>query len=116
MTKAIARDLLPAIAAALADLPVVVVTGMRQTGKSTLLTTAPQLAGRRYVTLDDFAQLAAAREDPEGFLAGDEPLTIDEVQRAPELLVAVKRAVDRDRRPGRFLLSGSANLALLKGV
>jgi len=116
MTSAIARDLVPAIAAALADMPVVVLTGMRQTGKSTLLTTAPEIKGRRYLTLDDFAQLAAAREDPEGFLADDEPLTIDEVQRAPELLVAVKRAVDRDRRPGRFLLSGSANLALLKGV
>jgi predicted AAA+ superfamily ATPase len=61
-------------------------------------------------------QLQAARADPEGFLAGDEPLTIDEVQRAPELLVAVKRAIDKDRRPGRFLLSGSANLSLLKGV
>ncbi|HXN54633.1 MAG TPA: AAA family ATPase, partial [Myxococcales bacterium] len=89
---------------------------MRQTGKSTLLTSTKDLSGRRYATLDDFAQLEAARADPEGFLAGDEPLTIDEVQRAPELLVAVKRAVDRDRRPGRFLLSGSANLSLLKGV
>src|SRR5438309_9331785 len=89
---------------------------MRQTGKSTLLTSTKGLSGRRYATLDDFAQLEAARADPEGFLDGDELLTIDEVQRAPELLVSVKRAVDRDRRPGRFLLSGSANLSLLKGV
>lgn len=116
MTQPLARDLIPALLAALADLPVVVLTGMRQTGKSTLLTSTKSLSGRRYATLDDFAQLEAARADPEGFLAGDEPLTIDEVQRAPELLVAVKRAVDRDRRPGRFLLSGSANLSLLKGV
>jgi len=116
MTQPVARDLIPALLAALADLPVVVLTGMRQTGKSTLLTSTKDLSGRRYATLDDFAQLEAARADPEGFLAGDEPLTIDEVQRAPELLVAVKRAVDQDRRPGRFLLSGSANLSLLKGV
>ncbi|HEY2029126.1 MAG TPA: ATP-binding protein [Myxococcales bacterium] len=102
--------------AALQDMPAVVLTGMRQTGKSTLLTSAPPLAGRRYATLDDFAQLESARADPEGFLAGDEPLTIDEVQRAPQLLVAVKRAIDKDRRPGRFLLSGSANLSLLEGV
>jgi uncharacterized protein len=116
MTETISRDLLPSLRAALADLPVVVLTGMRQTGKSTLLTTVQPLLGRRYTTLDDFAQLEAARSDPEGFLAGDEPLTIDEVQRAPELLVAVKRAVDRKRQPGRFLLSGSANLSLLAGV
>jgi predicted AAA+ superfamily ATPase len=116
MTALIARDLIRALQAALGDLPVVVLTGMRQTGKSTLLTSTASFSRRRYTTLDDFAQLAAAHADPEGFLAGDEPLTIDEVQRAPELLVAVKRAVDRDRRPGRFLLSGSANLSLLKGV
>ena len=88
----LARDLIPALLAALADLRVVVLTGMRQTGKSTLLTSTKGLSRRRYATLDDFAQLEAARADPEGFLAGDEPLTIDEVQRAPELLVAVKRA------------------------
>src|SRR3989442_7891882 len=93
MTQLLVRDLIPALLAALGDLPVVVLTGMRQTGKSTLLTSTKGLSGRRYATLDDFAQLEAARADPEGFLAGDEPLTIDEVQRAPELLVAVKRAV-----------------------
>jgi predicted AAA+ superfamily ATPase len=116
VTDAQARDLAPSLLAALADMPAVVLTGMRQTGKSTLLTSTRGLSRRRYTTLDDFAQLQAARADPEGFLAGDEPLTIDEVQRAPELLVAVKRAIDKDRRPGRFLLSGSANLSLLKGV
>jgi uncharacterized protein len=116
MTGTLSRDIVPALTAALADLPVVVLTGMRQTGKSTLLMKTRSLSGRRYATLDDFAQLEAARSDPEAFLAGDDPLTVDEVQRAPELLVAVKRAADRDRRPGRFLLSGSANLSLLKGV
>ena len=112
----LARDLIPALSAALDDMPVVVLTGMRQTGKSTLLTSADRLRGRRYATLDDFAQLEAARADPEGFLTDSESLSIDEVQRAPELLLAVKRVVDRDRRPGRFLLSGSANLSLLEGV
>jgi predicted AAA+ superfamily ATPase len=110
------RELAATLVAALDDMPVVVLTGMRQTGKSTLLTATPSLRLRRYVTLDDFAQLQSARADPEGFLGGDDLLSIDEVQRAPELLLAVKRAVDRDRRPGRFLLSGSANLSLLEGV
>jgi predicted AAA+ superfamily ATPase len=110
------RDLSSLLLEALENLPVVVLTGMRQTGKSTLLRTAAGLAGRRYVTLDDYAQLQSARTDPEGFLDGDDPITIDEVQRAPELLVAIKRAVDKKRTAGRFLLSGSADLSLLQGV
>lgn len=110
------RDLAATLVRALDDMPVVVVTGMRQTGKTTLLRSEPGLRGRRYVTLDDFAQLEAARSSPEAFLDGDEPLTIDEAQRAPELLVAIKRAVDRDREPGRFLLSGSASFGLLAGT
>jgi predicted AAA+ superfamily ATPase len=112
----IPRDATAAITAALAALPVVVLTGMRQTGKTTLLREQPELQGRRYLSLDDFVVLEAARREPEALLAGDEPLTIDEVQRCPQLLSAIKLAVDRDRRPGRFLLSGSANLALLGGV
>ena len=104
------------LAEALADMPVVVMTGMRQTGKSTLLQRDAALAARAYVSLDDFAQLDAARRDPEAFLDREEPLTVDEAQRCPELLVEIKRAVDRDRRPGRFLLSGSANFSLLRGV
>jgi hypothetical protein len=95
---------------------VVVVTGLRQAGKSTFLQAEPGLEGRAYRSLDDFAQLAAARADPEAFVKADGPLTIDEVQKCPELLPAIKRAVDRDRRPGWFLLSGSANLALLRGI
>lgn len=101
---------------ALADMPVVVVTGLRQSGKSTFLQCERGLADRRYVSLDDFAQLESARSDPDALVKSDEPLTIDEAQKCPELLVAVKRQVDRDRRPGRFLLSGSANFALLRGV
>ena len=66
---------------------------------------------RVYRTLDDFATLAAARANPEALLAED--AILDEVQRCPELLLALKRRVDEQRRPGRFVLSGSANLALL---
>jgi uncharacterized protein len=101
---------------ALDTLPVVVLTGPRQVGKTTLLQQDAKLSGRRYLTLDDFAVLEAARSQPEALLGGGEPVTIDEAQRCPELLVAIKRAVDRERRPGQFLLSGSANLALLRGT
>jgi predicted AAA+ superfamily ATPase len=94
----------------------VVVTGLRQTGKSTFLQHEEILRGRRYLNLDDFAQLEAAARDPEAFVAQDGPITIDEVQKCPELLTAIKREVDRRRHPGRFLLSGSANLALLRGI
>ena len=110
------REIATRLSAALADMPVVVLTGMRQTGKSTLLQHEHGLAQRRYVSLDDLDQLQSARADPQAFVAGAEPLTIDEVQRCPELLVAIKREVDRDRRPGRFILSGSANLAMLRAV
>ena len=71
-------------------------------------------AGRRYHTLDDFATLAAAQENPESLL--EEDAVLDEVQRCPELLVAIKQSVDEDRRQGRFVLSGSANLSLLSHV
>lgn len=110
------REISQRVERALDALPVVVVTGLRQTGKTTFLRHDPKLSGRRYVSLDDFATLEAARRDPEALLAGSEPLTIDEAQRCPELLVALKRAVDRRRAKGHYLLSGSANFALLKGV
>ena len=101
---------------ALEALPVVVVTGLRQAGKTTFLREDPVFRGRRYLTLDDFATLEAARRDPEALLGGDQALIVDEAQRCPDLLVAVKREVDRRRAPGRFVLSGSANLALLGGI
>jgi predicted AAA+ superfamily ATPase len=110
------REIAQTVAAALHDMPVVAITGMRQTGKSTFLENQPELAGRRFVSLDDLASLAAARENPDAFIAGDGPLTIDEAQRCPELFLAIKRAVDRDRRPGRFLLSGSANFLLMRDL
>ncbi len=96
-------------------MPAVVVTGARQTGKSTL---AEQLVqGRRlYRSLDDLDVLDAARRDPDVLVGGHEPVTLDEVQREPGLLRAVKRAIDRDRTPGRFLITGSANLLLMRQV
>jgi hypothetical protein len=96
-------------------MPAVVVTGARQTGKSTL---AQALApgSRRYFSLDDLDVADAARRDPDLLVGGDEPVTLDEVQREPDLLHAVKRAIDRKRRPGQFLLTGSANLLLMRQV
>ena len=96
-------------------MPAVVVTGARQTGKSTLvreLTPGP----RRYFSFDDLDAVDAARRDPELLVGGREPVTLDEVQREPDLLLAVKRAIDERRRPGQFLLTGSANLLLMHKV
>jgi uncharacterized protein len=100
---------------ALADTPVVLLNGARQTGKSTLVQSITEHSHpARYITLDDATVLAAARNDPPGFLAGlDGPIVIDEIQKAPELFPAIKAEVDRNRRPGRFLLTGSANVLLL---
>jgi predicted AAA+ superfamily ATPase len=99
----------------LRQIPVAVLSGLRQTGKSTMLQHEPGLAkGRAYRTLDDFATLTAAQANPEALLEQD--AIIDEVQRCPELLLALKRSVDARRQAGRFITSGSANLALLSQV
>jgi predicted AAA+ superfamily ATPase len=103
------------VAIALTDTPVVMVIGPRQCGKTTLVQQFDNKA-RDYVTLDDDTALAAARNDPTGFVRGFDRVTIDEVQRAPELLRAIKRSVDNDRRAGRFLLTGSANILTLPQV
>jgi len=112
------RHLTPLLREALADAPVTLLIGARQAGKSTLaqsLVDEGLLAS--YLTLDDGATLAAATADPDGFVAGLEgSVSIDEVQRAPALLPAIKASVDRDRRAGRFLLTGSANVLLLSRV
>src|SRR5260221_7040318 len=83
--------------------PVVVVTGARQTGKTTLVRGFRGAKGRTYKSLDAFTTLDQARHEPEALVSHGALLTIDEVQRAPELLLAIKQAVDADRRPGRFL-------------
>lgn len=103
------------VTTALKDTPVVMVNGPRQSGKTTLVRDFAG-AGRAYLTLDDDTVLQAARGDPAGFLRGLDRVIIDEVQRAPELLRAMKRLIDDDRRPGRFLLTGSANVLTLPQV
>lgn len=111
------RHITPLLQEALADTPVVLLNGARQTGKSTLIQTLAKDEGHRYYTLDDHATLAAASSDPAGFIAGiNTPVALDEVQRAPGLFLAIKAAVDRDRKPGRFLLTGSANVMLLPNI
>ena len=113
--KPLPRMVGAALAERLAVMPAVVVTGARQTGKSTLA--EHLVAGRRqYRTLDDLDALDLARRDPAALVDVPGPLTLDEVQRAPALLQAVKRAVDRRRVAGRFLLTGSANLLLMRQV
>jgi uncharacterized protein len=100
---------------ALKDTPAVLVNGARQTGKSTLVQ-SEELAeqGRQYLTFDDPGVLAAAKRDPNGFVAGlNTPVTLDEIQHVPELFPVIKAAIDRQRHPGNFLLTGSANVTLL---
>jgi predicted AAA+ superfamily ATPase len=105
-----------ALAHAASVMPVTVVTGARQTGKSTLVRDLAPAGERPYFTLDDLDVLEQASDAPDDLVARAERLTLDEVQRAPQLLLAVKRAVDRRRRAGRFLLTGSANLLLMHQV
>jgi len=125
------RFLQSALLDALRDSPVVLLNGARQTGKTTLVQSLPSRSSQlsvpasvqgpvqehakaTYLTLDDAGFLAAARSDPAGFLSGfSGSIIIDEVQHAPELFPALKSAVDRQRTPGRFLLTGSANILLL---
>lgn len=110
------RYLLPHLLAALQDTPVVLLNGSRQTGKSTLVKLIMEYRpDSRYLTLDDVSILSAARGDPAGFLDGlsEKLVILDEIQRAPELFLAMKESVDLERRSGRFLLTGSANVLLL---
>jgi len=100
---------------ALSDTPVVLLVGPRRSGKTTVARKMGE-AGRTYVTLDDQTALHAARADPGGFIRGLDRAVIDEIQRAPELLLAIKKTVDEDYRPGRFLLTGSANVLTLPRV
>lgn len=111
----IPRFLTEKVTQALSDTPVVLLQGPRQSGKSTLVKTLAEREGPRpYFTLDDPTVLAAARNTPDDFLAGQPgPIIIDEVQHAPDLFRAIKLIVDRNRVPGQFLLTGSANPLLL---
>ncbi|THF67325.1 ATP-binding protein [Pseudothauera nasutitermitis] len=109
------RWIAPRIAEALLDTPAVLLAGPRQAGKTTLVR---QFTGQgfRYLTLDDELTLLSAREDPTGMIRSLDRAVIDEIQRAPQLLLAIKASIDEDRRPGRFLLTGSANPMTLPTV
>lgn len=110
------RWLTPGLQKASQDHAIVVLTGARQVGKSTLLLNAEPFRDWRFHTLDDFDTLRQARERPQELWAGANRVVLDEVQRAPDLLLAVKQAVDRNPRDLRFALSGSANLLLMHRV
>jgi len=114
--KTFPRIQMPSLRQALQAHPVVIIHGARQTGKTTLCQLLGQDQARTYVTLDDFDMLDQARRDPDSLLDSRGPITIDEVQRCPDILIRIKAAVDRDRRPGRFLLTGSTDLMLMDQV
>ena len=110
------RWLTPHITDALKDTSILVLTGARQVGKSTLLLREAPFRDFRFLTLDDFDTLQQAREDPGSLFTGADRIVIDEVQRAPNLLLAVKQAVDQHPNRYKFVLSGSANLLLMNQV
>jgi predicted AAA+ superfamily ATPase len=109
------RHISPLLKEALADTPAVLLTGPRQAGKTTL---ARQMVdhGYEYVTLDDELTRLSAQQDPVGFIQRRGHMVIDEIQRAPELLLAIKMSIDDNRKPGRFLLTGSANILTIPKV
>ena len=102
----------------LSDTPVLTVSGARQVGKSTLVTQLLQNRSHRLLNLDNAATLQAAQADPDGFVRQfpEGTVAIDEIQRVPALFRAIKAAVDENRRPGRFIITGSSNLMNLKGA
>jgi predicted AAA+ superfamily ATPase len=112
------RHLRPVVEEALSDTPAVLLVGARQTGKTTLVKLlAERRAGTAYLTMDDSTVLDSAQADPEGLLAGlPARAVIDEIQRAPGLLLAMKAVIDLDRKPGRFLLTGSADVLSMPRV
>jgi predicted AAA+ superfamily ATPase len=103
---------------ALTDSPVVLIHGARQTGKSTLVKSLSENEyPAKYLTFDDTGILSAAQFNPQGFISGyDENLVIDEVQRVPEIFLAIKSLVDKKRKAGKFILTGSANVLLLPKI
>jgi hypothetical protein len=106
--------LAPRLREALIDTPVVLIHGPRQSGKTTLARAVGEARGYRYFSFDDEAARGAAEWDPAGFVADlPERVILDEVQRVPALFTALKAVVDRRRTPGRFILTGSANVLLV---
>lgn len=112
--KTFHRYLASRVREALADTPVVLIHGARQSGKTTLARAVGERRGYRYFSFDNEAARSAAQQDPAGFVAGlPERAILDEVQRVPGLFTSLKDAVDRRRIPGRFILTGSANVLLV---
>jgi predicted AAA+ superfamily ATPase len=112
----ISRWITPQIRNAIKDQPIVVLTGARQVGKSTLLTLSEPFKDWRYLTMDDFDTLIQARDRPEELWVGTDKVVIDEVQKVPDLLPSIKVSVDRDPAQRKFILSGSANLLLMQQI
>jgi predicted AAA+ superfamily ATPase len=110
------RWLTPTLQAAVEAHPVVVLTGARQVGKSTLLRNAAPFRDWRFRTMDDYDVLRQAREHPEALWAGTNQIVLDEVQKVPQMLSAIKQMVDANPGQMRFVLSGSANLLLMQQV
>ncbi|MBA4379585.1 MAG: ATPase [Anaerolinea sp.] len=110
------RWITPALQGASRDHAVVILTGARQVGKSTLLLNAEPFRDWRFLSMDDFDTLRQARQNPAALWAGADRVVLDEVQKTPELLSAIKQAVDRHPGRYRFVLSGSANLLLMRQV
>lgn len=110
----IQRFLAGKIERALGRSPVVLITGARQTGKSTLAKEIGKSRGYTYVSFDDISVFAAAKQDPIQFIAGlQKPVILDEIQRVPEIFLTIKKDVDDYREPGRYILTGSANPLLI---
>lgn len=108
------RFLQPRLIEAMADTPVVLIHGPRQCGKSTLARQVGDTAGYTYLSFDDDVQRASAQADPIGYVADlPDKVVLDEVQRVPNLFTSLKAAVDARRQPGRFILTGSANVLLV---
>lgn len=114
----IQRNIENRIIDALGDTPVIFLNGARQSGKSTLIQSIiSNVYPAEYITFDEAGMLASAKSDPIGFLKSIvSPVALDEVQRVPELFLAIKANVDRTRKPGIFLLTGSANILLLPKI
>jgi predicted AAA+ superfamily ATPase len=112
----LSRWITPLLRQTLEDFPVLVLTGARQVGKSTLLLNELPFKNFRYLTMDDYDVLRQANEHPEALWAGADGVILDEVQKVPALLSAIKRVVDQYPGQTKFILSGSANLMLMKHV
>lgn len=117
VASVISRSLQPKLNAALKDTPAIILYGARQTGKTTLVMESLEGAGGRrykYFTLDDLATRSLAERDPQGFVAGlPEYVILDEIHLVPETFRAIKQSIDENRKPGRFVLTGSANVLLI---